>query len=78
MATPIDKITQEGVELSRHERLTLVRLLLDLDQPTQGEGIENAWDQEICARVKAVDEGRVSGVPYDQIKQDMNRRFGSQ
>jgi putative addiction module component (TIGR02574 family) len=75
MATPIEKITREVVELSRHERLTLLRLLLDLDQPSKGEEIAKAWDQEIRARVKAVDEGRVSGIPYDQIKQEMSSRF---
>ena len=77
MATPIEKIAQEIVELSRHERLTLMRLLLDLDQTSKGDDIEKAWDQEIRARVKAVDEGRVSGIPYDQIKQEMRSRFGS-
>jgi putative addiction module component (TIGR02574 family) len=75
MATPIEKIAQEVVELSRRERLTLMRLLLDLDQPSQGEEIEKAWDQEIRARVRAVDEGRVSGIPYDQIQQEMTSRF---
>jgi putative addiction module component (TIGR02574 family) len=75
MATPIEKITQEVVELSRHERQTLMRLLLDLDRPTKGEEIEKAWDQEIRARIKAVDEGRTSGIPYDQIKQELSSRF---
>jgi putative addiction module component (TIGR02574 family) len=77
MATPIEKITQEVVELSRHERLTLMRILLDLDQPSKGDEIEKAWDQEIRARVKAVDEGRVSGIRYDEIQQEMNGRFGA-
>jgi len=36
MAISIEKITQEVVELSRQERLTLMRLLLDLDQPPKG------------------------------------------
>ena len=40
----------------------LVRLLLDLDQAVNGDEIARAWDGEIRARVKAVDEGRVSGV----------------
>jgi putative addiction module component (TIGR02574 family) len=77
MATPIEKITQEVVELSRRERLALMRLLLDLDQPSKGDEIEKAWDQEIRARVKAVDEGRVSGVPYDEIRKEMSSRFGA-
>ena len=77
MATPIEKITQEVVELSRRERLTLMRLLLDLDQPSKSDEIDKAWDQEIRARVKAVDEGRASGIRYDEIKKEMTSRFGS-
>ena len=32
---------------------------------------------EIRARVKAVDDGRVSGIPYEEIKKDISNRFGS-
>jgi hypothetical protein len=46
-----------------------------LDQPSKGDEIEKAWDQEIRARVKAVDKGRVSGNPYDQIQQELNSHF---
>jgi hypothetical protein len=50
-------------------------LLLDLDQPgTTGE-IDSAWDEEIRARVKAIDEGRAVGIPYEQIKKEMAERF---
>ena len=75
MATNIEEITKEIVELPRHQRLALVRLLLDLDQPgTTGE-IDSAWDEEIRARVKAIDEGRAVGIPYEQIKKEMDERF---
>jgi putative addiction module component (TIGR02574 family) len=77
MATSIEKITREVVELSPRERRTLMRLLLELDQPSKGDEIEKAWDQEIRARVNAVDDGRVSGIPYEQIKQEIGSRFGS-
>lgn len=77
MATNIEEITKEVVELPRHQRLTLVRLLLDLDQPGVSSEVENAWDTEIRARVKAVDEGRVTGIPYEQIKKEMASRFAS-
>ncbi len=76
MTTAVEKIAQEAAELTRQERLTLVRLLLDLDQPSNGAEIANTWDSENHARVKAVDEGRVSGVPYEQIKKEMANRFG--
>jgi putative addiction module component (TIGR02574 family) len=75
VATNIEEITKEIIELPRHQRLALVRLLLDLDQPgTTGE-IDRAWDEEIRARVKAIDEGRAVGIPYEQIKKEMDERF---
>ena len=74
MATSIEQIIKEIIELLRHQRLTLVRLLLDLDQPGKGGEIESAWAEEIRARVKAVDEGRVTGIPYDQIKKEVTNR----
>lgn len=77
MAASIEKITKEIVELPRHQRLALVRLLLDQDRPGTSDEIENAWDEEIRARVRAVDEGRTVGIPYEQIKKEMADRFPS-
>lgn len=75
MAARIEEITKEVVELPRHQRLALIRLLLDLDQPSSSTDVDNAWDEEIRARVKAVDEGRAVGIPYEQIKKEMADRF---
>jgi putative addiction module component (TIGR02574 family) len=75
VAASIEEITKEVVELPRHQRLALIRLLLDLDQPGTSDEIDAAWDEEIRARVKAVDEGRAVGVPYEQIKKEMADRF---
>jgi putative addiction module component (TIGR02574 family) len=77
MAASIEEITKEVVDLPRHQRLALVRLLLDLDQPGTSDEIEQAWDEEIRARVTAVDEGRATGIPYQQIKREMAGRFPS-
>jgi putative addiction module component (TIGR02574 family) len=75
MAASIEEITKEVVELPRHHRLALVRLLLDLDQPGTSDDVERVWDEEIRARIKAVDEGRATGIPYEQIKKEMAGRF---
>jgi putative addiction module component (TIGR02574 family) len=77
MAASIEEITKEVVDLPRHQRLALVRLLLDLDQPGTSDDIEQAWDEEIRARIKAIDEGRVTGIPYAEIKKEMSGRFPS-
>jgi putative addiction module component (TIGR02574 family) len=50
-------------------------LLLDLDQPGTSAEIDAAWEEEINARVKAVDEGRTVGIPYEDIRKEMASRF---
>jgi putative addiction module component (TIGR02574 family) len=77
MAARIEDIAKEIVELPRHQRLTLVRLLLDLDQPGTSNEVDAAWDEEIRARVRAIDDGRAVGIPYDQIRKEMAKRFPS-
>jgi putative addiction module component (TIGR02574 family) len=76
MATTVEKIAQEAAELTKQERLTLVRLLLDFDQPPNDAEIAKVWESEIRARVTAVDEGRVSGIPYAEVKKEIANRFG--
>jgi hypothetical protein len=75
MATSIEEIIKGLVELPQHQRLVLVRLLLDLDCPRTDDEIDVAWDEEIRARVKAVDEGHAAGIGYEQIKKEMAERF---
>jgi len=77
MAASIEEITKEIVGLPRHQRLALAKLLLDLDRSHADPGIDGAWDEEIRARVKAVDEDRTVGIPYEQIREEMARRFPS-
>lgn len=37
--------------------------------------VEAVWDTEIEARVRAVREGRVEGVPYEQVLTRVDRRL---
>jgi putative addiction module component (TIGR02574 family) len=78
MATTIERIAQEAAAMTRQERLTLVRMLLELDEPSKAEEIATAWEIEIRARINAVDEGRVTGIPYEEIQKEMAGRFGRQ
>jgi hypothetical protein len=77
MAASIEEVTKEAIDVPRHQRLALLRLLLDLDQAGASDEIERTWDGEIRARIRAVDEGRVDGIPYEQIKKEMAGRFPS-
>ena len=67
MTSRIEDIAKEAANLPRHQRLTLIRLLLDLDQPGTSDEVEARWEEEIAERVKAVDEGRVAGIDYAAV-----------
>ena len=77
MSNALEDVTRQAVELSRTERLELARLLIDLDQPKPSPKAEAAWDEEIRARLHAVEEGRVEGIPYEQVLARVDRRLGA-
>ncbi|MEK7674314.1 MAG: addiction module protein, partial [Verrucomicrobiota bacterium] len=67
MSMALEEVTREAVQLPRHQRLALARILMELDDPGTDADVEAAWDAEIQARVRAVEEGRVEGIPYEQV-----------
>ena len=69
-------VTHDAIELPRSARLTLARLLLDLDADGSNGDAEAAWDAEIRARLTAYDEGRVEAEPYEELRARMMQRFG--
>ena len=66
MSKALEKVTREAVLLPRHQRLALARFLIELDDSSADDDVDRAWDAEICERVRAVEEGRTAGIPYDQ------------
>ncbi len=75
MSMPLEDVARESIELPRHQRLSLARLLIDLDDPGSDADVEAAWDVEIQARVRAVQEGRVEGIPYEEVLARVDRRL---
>jgi putative addiction module component (TIGR02574 family) len=75
MPKALDEITHDAIELPRHERLTLARILLDLDTPGADGNVDAAWDAEIRARLTAYDQGRVHAEPYEAVRTRMQQRF---
>ena len=75
--TRIEALTQEATKLPKEQRLALARVLLELESGGNVAEAEQSWDEEIRARIKAVDEGRVTGIAYGDLRQEMNGRFGA-
>ena len=73
----IDELTREAVSLPKEQRLALARALLDLEPAGNVAEVEQSWDEEIRARIKAVDEGQVTGIAYEDLRREMNSRYGA-
>jgi putative addiction module component (TIGR02574 family) len=75
MSAALEEITEKARALSRQERLTLANRLLSDDEDSDAPEIEAAWEEEILARIKAIDDGTAIGVPYEEvIRAARNRR----
>ena len=59
MSMALEEVTREAIQLPRHQRLALARILMDLDDRGTDADVEAAWDAEIEARVRAVQDERL-------------------
>ena len=73
--TCMEDVTREAIGLPRDQRLSLARLLIELDEPGPDADVEAAWEAEIAARLLAVREGRVEGISYEQVLARVDRRL---
>jgi putative addiction module component (TIGR02574 family) len=75
MSAALEEITERALSLSRQERLTLANRLLSDDYEGDVSEFETAWEEEILARIQAIDDGTAVGIPYeDVIRAARNRR----
>jgi len=77
MGMALEDVAREAMELPRHQRLALARLLIELDDPGSEADVEAAWEAEIQTRLRAVKEGHVQGIPYEQVLARVYRRLAS-
>ena len=67
MPTTLEQVTKEAMELPPCQKLALAEFLL--------ESAEAAWDSEIRDRIRAIDEGRVVGVSYEDVMRSAEARL---
>ncbi len=69
MGNKLDEIITEALRLNIEERAQLAgRLLLSLDEPSESE-TERLWLEEAERRLNDFHEGRVRGMPAEEVFQ---------
>ena len=59
MPTPLEQLTSQAISLSPEDRARLADLLLASLPDEADEPLDEAWDQEIQRRMKAIESGTV-------------------
>lgn len=76
MQLTIEDLTSELIKLPKRERLEIARFLLFLDnRSSDSEDVDSAWEKEIMDRVRAVDEGKVVGIDFEDAMKKIEKRF---
>jgi len=77
MSKAFDEIAREARQLSREQRLDLASMLLELNEELCEEDASLAWEEEILARIRAVDENETEGISFEAVMRDAESRLTS-
>ena len=66
MSAALEEITEKALQLSPQDKLALANRLLS-EQLSDASEVEAAWDEEILARIEAIDNGTAIGVPFEEV-----------
>ncbi len=75
MPTALEQATKEAMDLPPRQRLALAEFLLESAEAAPDPEAEAAWDSEIGDRIRAIDEGRVTGVAYEDVMRAAEQRL---
>lgn len=73
MSAALEEITEKALQLSPQDKLALANRLLS-DQLSDASEVEAAWDEEILARIEAIDNGTAIGVPFEEVIRAARKR----
>lgn len=77
MPKTLDEVAKDVMELPLPDRLALAEAIFDgVDLVSEAEA-EAAWSEEIRERIRAIDEGRVVGIPYEEVMREAKQWLSS-
>ena len=75
MTATLENITRQVMQLPARQRLALAGFLLEMDDSAEHSETNEAWEREIQSRIRAVDGGAVSGIPYSDVMREAGSRL---
>jgi hypothetical protein len=75
MPKALDEMMKEVMERPPRERLALAGFLLENTEPELDAEAPAAWDSEIRDRIGAIEDGRVTGLSFEEVVRSAERRL---
>ena len=75
MLTALEQVTKEAMDLPPRQKLALAEFLIESAEAAADPEAEAAWDSEIGERIRAIDEGRITGVAYEDVRRAAENRL---
>ena len=75
MPTTLEQVTKDAMDLAPRQKLALAEFLLESADTAADPEAEAAWDSEIRDRIRAIDEGRITGIAYEDVMREAERRL---
>jgi len=75
MPKALEEVTKDAMDLPLRQRLALADLLIESADEIVDPDAEAAWDAEIRDRIRAIDEGRVTGIAYEDVMRKLRVRL---
>jgi len=70
MSDALQEVTKAAMDLPLDQRMKLARLLMDTAEGVEEADADAAWDSEIRDRIRAIDEGREIGIPWEDVMRE--------
>jgi putative addiction module component (TIGR02574 family) len=75
MPKALEEVTKDVMDLPIRQRLALAELLIESAEAPADPEAGAAWDSEIRDRIRAIDEGRITGVAYEDVMRAAEERL---
>jgi putative addiction module component (TIGR02574 family) len=75
MTTVMKQLMHDALELSVSERAELAHILITSIDESAGEDISSAWDIELKRRVREIQEGKVKGIPAEEVFAKLEAKY---
>lgn len=75
MTITLEELTKGALQLPGRQRLALAEFLLAMTEGSATAEADQAWEEEIQLRINAVDSGRATGIPWQDVLHEAEQRL---